>query len=69
MPASATTVVMKANLLPTLAKDNRLTQWKAIADNCQTAFGEHRDPRVLVTNRPFAVADRLSKSAPIRTTY
>lgn len=52
-------VVIKAKDLPTLRTDARLAVWRGIADNCQTAFGQHRDPRVLLTNRPQAIADRL----------
>ncbi|MGL4461297.1 MAG: hypothetical protein ACRC1K_04020, partial [Planctomycetia bacterium] len=36
--------------------------WKAIGDNRETAFGEHRDPRKLVTNRPEWVVRRATRS-------
>ena len=51
-------VVMKASQAQWLARNPQTAHWKVVADNRQTAFGEHRDARVLVTNRPEAIASQ-----------
>jgi hypothetical protein len=50
-------VVLKTNQARWAEKDERLRAWKEIANNC--AFGAHREPRSLLTNRPAASAHRL----------
>lgn len=35
--------------------------WALVTDNHRTALGAHRDPRVLLTNRPLSVADRVRR--------
>lgn len=50
-------VVMKESQVKWIKEDPRMSQWSVIADNRQTAFGEHRDARVLVTNYPFVLVD------------
>lgn len=52
-------VVMKRSMYQAMKQDSPLAQWTVIADNHATAFGEHRNPRVMVTNQPLAVADRF----------
>lgn len=64
-------VVMKQQHFDLLAgelavQDPRLARWFPLADNRHTPLGEHRQPRVLVTNRPVRIARRSfpSPSAP-----
>ncbi|MFO0944880.1 MAG: glycosyltransferase family 39 protein [Planctomycetota bacterium] len=56
-------VVMKASHLEYLHKENQAVHWFPVADNRQTAFGEHREARVLVTNHPYSVTERLHPSS------
>lgn len=49
-------VVMKASHFEHLQRDDKRVAWVQVADNRQTAFGEHREARVLITNHPRFVA-------------
>lgn len=57
-------VVMKASTYDESRKDPRFDRLVAIRDNRQTAFGEHRDARVLVTNNPRAATIGSLPSRP-----
>lgn len=52
-------VVMKASHLEYLLREGQSVHWFPVADNRQTAFGEHREARVLVTNHPYSMTERL----------
>jgi 4-amino-4-deoxy-L-arabinose transferase-like glycosyltransferase len=51
-------VVMKASEWERAQKERRSDRLIVVADNRETAFGVHRDPRVLVTNQPLLLAGR-----------
>lgn len=52
-----TFVVLRASQLEYVQRDTRMGRWFPVVDNRQTAFGEHREARVLVTNQPFALSE------------
>jgi hypothetical protein len=51
-------VVMKAEQFERMEINGQTEGWFAIADNRKTPFGAHRDPRILATNQPYAIALR-----------
>lgn len=53
-------VVMKKKHLPWVHNDARLSHWIVVADN-RLAGWEHRQPRVLLTNNPLTVSERLQR--------
>lgn len=52
-------VVIKAEQIEWVRRDPRMAHWDVVLDNRDLAFGGHRDHRLLITNRPAAVASRL----------
>lgn len=52
-------VVLKSDLFEAVSGHPRTQRFSAILDNRRAAFGEHREARILVTNHPARVADRL----------